>query len=466
MLILLNEGKNIMFIYALIRSASAFLHEMRALMRSSRFTVLFFGETFSDLGNRCYEVVLIWLITGLTGSTLLISTILTAEYIPFIFLQVFGGIWADRRNPYKTLLISDILRTIVTCIFAVLVVLGYISIADIFIFSIFYGLVSAFFNPSMGVLFTSMISSDDYNAYSILTQLLGHFTTLLGPALGGYLIAKLNIGLALAFDAFTFAISFIIIIWIYQNSAKYDKEEKVEQIDQSASNKGVDVSSLLAGFHFLWQEKGVLAVTLLASLTNGLNNVEAVLVPILARHDLKVTAEQFGLLASFLGAGAIIGALCIGLLGKRIHRRVLTICLSIAAFGVTIIALGAAQTIWQLYGAYFVLGITFATVEVVSSTFLLHIIPEDIRGRAFSVIGTLATGLNPLGFMFAGLLGYIWGARVGLWIGGAAITILSIFTLLLPAVRSLDCGVHSEPMDTSSSCKHQEQSGSSQGIHI
>ena len=97
-----------------------------------------------------------------------------------------------------------------------------------------------------------------------------------------------------------------------------------------------------------------------------------------------------------------------------------------------------AQTLWQLYGAYFLFGFSFAVGEVISSTLFLYAIPDHLRGRVFSVISTLALAANPLGFLLAGGLGTLYGPRAGLWIGGGAIVVLGIIALFLPMVRSLD----------------------------
>jgi hypothetical protein len=93
------------------------------------------------------------------------------------------------------------------------------------------------------------------------------------------------------------------------------------------------MATLTAGFRFLWQAQGMLAVVLLFAVTNALNDVVAVLVPILARVALRMPADRFGLLASFVGAGTVVGTLLIGSVGHRIGKRALAICGSMIVFG-------------------------------------------------------------------------------------------------------------------------------------
>ena len=114
-----------------------------------------------------------------------------------------------------------------------------------------------------------------------------------------------------------------------------------------------------------------------------------------------------------------------------------------ALFGGTIIMMGLAQeNARTLYLAYALMGVTFIVPEVVSSSFLQRIVPIEMRGRVFGFISLITMGMNPLGLLFAGVLGDSLGLRAGLWIGGASIVVLSLFVLSLPTVRSLN---HREP---------------------
>jgi len=421
------------------------LKQTLAPLRSYRFTLLWLGETVSDAGNRCFDVALIWLVTGLTSSPFLLGIVFTAQYIPTILLQIFGGIWADRVGPFKITIWSDLLRTVVTFTLALLVTLGYISISSVFIFVVFYGLVSAFFNPAITVQFASVVSPEEYNSSNALQQIGMRAAELLGPALGGYLISRYSVTAAFVFDAVTFAISAAALILIRPKAKKVaTKKVMLESHDDPRT------TDMFAGFRFLWQERGLLAVVLLLSLTNAFNNVETVLVPVLVRFTLKLSAVQYGLLTTWFGIGAIIGAIFLSWFGNRIRYRALATCVSFTVFGTAIILIGIAQSIWQMYGEYFLLGFSFAVGETTSSTLFLHAVPAHIRGRVFSILSTISMGLNPVGFLLAGALGSIYGPRVGLWIGGGAIVVLSIFALVLPIIHRLDAKFASnEPSGTS-----------------
>jgi MFS family permease len=160
---------------------------------------------------------------------------------------------------------------------------------------------------------------------------------------------------------------------------------------------------------------------------------------------LLLTAFAFGLLASCFGIGAVSGALLMGLFGQRLRHRAAAICGSLALFGLAIGAMGLAQSAAALYAAYLVAGTSFIVTEIASSSLWQQIIPNEMLGRVFGVMGTLAMGMNPLGLILAGLLGQVFGVREGLWIGGGAIVALSVLAFLLPMVRALDLRLQQAP---------------------
>lgn len=256
-----------------------------------------------------------------------------------------------------------------------------------------------------------------------------------GPALGGYLIAQSSVGLAFAFDALTFVISFLALLLTRR------KTFQIPDVDRPKARSGSvrrQWREIFGGVRFLKGEISILSLIIFFSLVNGLNNVEAVLVPRLVRTELGLPATAFGLLASAMGAGTLLGAIVTGLVAGRVHRRAQVICLAMLVFGVAIIAMGLANTALMLDIAYFVLGLSFIVPEVMFTSLLQLVIPAAMRGRVFSVLTLIAMAMNPLGLALAGVLGDAFGTRAGLWMGGGAIGVLSVLALALPNVRALN----------------------------
>ncbi len=408
------------------------LRSALAPLAARPFRWLWLGQGISALGDRSYEIALVWLLVALTGSTLIVGTVMTVAYIPTIVLLALGGVVADRFSRRGIVIWSDLLRAVVTLVFAVLVSLHYISLPLVFVLVVIYGLFAAFFSPALAALYPSLVKREQYGQANSLRQIAANVAVLVGPVLGGYLVAQYSVAAALAFDAATFLVAALASLRI----GRVPQETASDAPDTPA--KPQHTNSPFAGVLFLWSEPGLLIMALSFSLINGLNNVEAILVPFIVQRELHLPATAYGVMGACLGLGMIGGALVIGSLESHLRRRTLVICVALLLFGGAIAAMGITHTIWAFYVAYVGMGLGFIVPEVLVSTLLQRVIPADRRGRVFSVIGAVAMAMNPLGFLLAGALGQRFGPRGGLLIGGAAIVALAVIMFLIPAVRRLD----------------------------
>jgi MFS family permease len=403
-------------------------------LRTGRFTLVWLGQSISQVGDQVFMIALVWLLVGLTGSSLLMGAVLSASYIPTLLLLLFGGAIADHYSRRGIALLSDGLRALVTATFAALVTLHLISVPEVFIFSAFYGLVGAFFNPALAALYPSLVAPEQYDAATSLRQITTQAAGLAGPALGGLLIAQWSIGAALTFDAASFIVSFIALALLRQRRAQVS----VEAPPTEQAERGSRWGEMFAGLRFLLREPAIFALILFFSLTNGLNDVEAVLVPRLVRVNLHLSATAFGLMAACMGVGGLLGAFGAGLAPQRLRWRAQFIVGAMFLFGGAIILMGLAQNTLTLDLAYLALGVTFAVPEVLSGALLQRLVPLHMMGRVVSFISLIAMAMNPAGLFLAGWVGVTVGLRAGLAVGGGAIAALALVMLLSPMPRALN----------------------------
>jgi MFS family permease len=172
------------------------------------------------------------------------------------------------------------------------------------------------------------------------------------------------------------------------------------------------------------------------ALTNALNNVEAVLVPLLAHRVLHLASWQFGILSLASGGGALAGSW----LAARVFRdrSVRWAFVSMGVFGGMIIGLGLSHTLAMLGGFYLVLGLSFAVTEVITSTLWQVLVPDAVRGQVMGALSTVARAANPAGYVLAGALDEWLGIRGGLMAGGLAIILLSTVVVWNRAISRLD----------------------------
>lgn len=434
-----------------------------APLRRRQFALNVAGQSLSWMGNEAYDIALVWLLIDITGSTLLIGTVLTVTYIPTLLVQWFGGILADRGSRRAIILTSDLLRLIITAVFAALVILGRIGVTEVFVFAAFYGLVFGFFNPALGALAPTLVAREEYGAANAISQVGQQIAVLAGPALGGFLVARWNVGAALVFDAITFAIAALATVLMGPVSApRTDHPEPVPApappSAAAATTSPLTRPGMGEAIRFLWRERGLLTIMAVFAVTNGVNNVIVVLTPVLVRENLHLPASVYGLAGTCAGAAMLIGGLIVGGNVKKLPHPIGFVLGAMVLFGGGIVLIGFATGPLSLYGAYVVTFSGFITGNLVMMTYIQLAVPDRLRGRVLSLLATIAMSMNPLGFLFAGALGQAYGVRAGLWIGGGIIVVLALLVYLLPSVRHLDArarelltlpsGETAEPVET------------------
>lgn len=178
---------------------------------------------------------------------------------------------------------------------------------------------------------------------------------------------------------------------------------------------------LTAGVRFLRTEPGMFAMIALFGVTNGLNDVLAILAPFRIRDQLHLSAAVFGLVMAALGGGAVLGALAWSRWGGQVQWRARWICGGLVAFGVAIAGLALATSAVILAVIAAVGGAGFMTAEVLSQALWIRLVPDAVRGRVMAVSSTLAMAANPVGHGLAGVMGATIGVVPGLLAGGTAI---------------------------------------------
>lgn len=384
--------------------------------------------TLDSLGASIVSLAVIWLLTGLTHSAAELGLFFMIIELPYLLLLVPAGIWADRANRRRLALAVLALRILATLAIAWLAHLHHLAWFVIALAVVAQEAASAVLQPALGAWLFGMTPPEEFAALSGWQQAGGNLATLLGPTLGGILVAVAGIPATIAAGALAGLANWLGI-------AMNRRPERPRA--DAAQGAGVS-AGFSAGWRFVRQSPGMLSMVLFFSATNGLNDVEAVLVPLLARLVLHLAAWQFGLLSTAFGVGGILGAFGGVRLDGRSLRKLPWAFGAMAVFGVAIVAMGFALNAWWLGISYFVLGLSFATTEVVTNALWQRMVPDDVRGRVMSTMSTLARIANPIGYAFAGWLGAALGIREGLWIGGGAIILLAALMVLSRSVRALE----------------------------
>jgi MFS family permease len=376
-------------------------------LATSDFRLLWIGQSISMFGDQFHLVALPWLALYLTGSSLALSSILIVTATTRALFQLFGGALSDRFSPRSLMLISNIVRAVVSGVLTTLVLLDVAQLWHLYILAAIFGLVDALFFPAYMSIIPMLVVDEHLQAGNAVLRGTSRFMALVGPALAGAVIWKIGMGVAFAVNAITFAIGALMLWPMKQGkrvSAAVDGGEVAKK--EEAEKEGL-FTSIVEGLRYAWQHRLIRALLLFISAFEfSYAGIGGVGLPALAKNRFgeEGGASALGWMLSAFGGGMLMGMLLGGSI-KVTKRRGLVLIGLIFLIGVGFIMLGFVSHVVTA-------GLVLAFVGVgggISSIILMAWVQERTEPRMMGrVMGLFMLGislLEPISFAIAGLLG-------------------------------------------------------------
>ncbi len=399
--------------------------QMLRAFSSRNYRLFFIGQGISLIGSWITQVATIWLVYQLTDSALFLGLVGFASQIPNFILAPVGGIFVDRWNRHRLLVITQILLMSQSLVLAFLALTGMIQIWHMIILSICQGIVSAFEMPTRQAFVVEMVENKENLGNAIaLNSSLFNSARLIGPAIAGLLIAAVGSGVCFLIDGISFiaAISSLLAMNIKPNEIAVLTNSPWERLKE--------------GFVYSFSFPPIRAILMLLALVSFMGTSYIVLVPVFATKILHGSADTLGFLMAASGVGAFMAAIYLSSRQSILGIDKL-IAVSPAIWGIGLIAFSRSHTFWFSLLMMFVIGFGSVLEFTACNTFLQTIIDDDKRGRVMSLY-IMAFSTIPFGNLFAGALAEKIGASYTLTIAGIFCILGSvIFIKQLPALRQL-----------------------------
>ncbi|MEH1790267.1 MFS transporter [Nostoc sp.] len=395
-------------------------------LRSKNYRLFFAGQGVSLIGTWMTQLATIWLVYDLTNSPLMLGVVGFSSQIPSFFLAPFGGVFVDRFSRYRTLIGTQVLAMIQSLTLAVLALTGVIEVWHIIILSLFQGFINALDAPARQAFVPELVEhrEDLANAIAINSTMING-ARLIGPAIGGLLIAGVGTGYCFLIDG----LSYIAVIAALL--AMQIKPWKNSVTD------GNPLQKVKEGFVYAFSFPPIRSILLLSALVSLMGLQNTILVPVIAEEVLKGGAETLGFLMAASGVGALTGGIYLATRQTILGIGKL-IALAPAILGIGLIAFSLSRFLpLSLFTMLFV-GLGTILQIAASNTFLQTIVEDDKRGRLMSLYTMSFLGMIPVGNLLGGLLANHIGATNTLMIDGIACILGSIiFSRQLPALRQI-----------------------------
>jgi DHA3 family tetracycline resistance protein-like MFS transporter len=338
---------------------------------------------------------------------------------------------------------SDLLSGFVITFVAVFAWLNLLQIWHIYIASIIFGFVEAFFFPAYQAVIPQITPAELLTSANSLNGLSQRVTGIVGPALGAALVAAGGTSLTFGLDALSFFFSALCVLPMLRSYLDKVQREEIASKAGVAQRTARDAlkegfRDLLDGFRLVKTIPWIWITILLFGFVNIMEaSPRAVAMPFLIKENLGADVTLLGLLGSAASLGFVIGMIWLGQYA-RLQRRGLLAYLSVVGCGAALLPFAFKLPIPILVAAMFVSGISTSVFALIWTHTLQEMVPGQLLGRVYSIDALGSFVLLPIGFSISGWATDRFGAPTVFLIGGLGTITLSILGLLHPAIHKLD----------------------------
>jgi MFS family permease len=360
--------------------------------RSKNFRIFYAGQGLALLGNWMQSVAMSWLVYRVTGSALLLGVTAGAQQLPVLFLSPIAGVWADRVNRRRLLVLIQSLAFVQALTLAVLTFAGVVRVPYLIGLALLLGIITSFETPTRQAFLLELIEHrEDLPNAIALQSMLFQSTRFVGPSVAGLLLA----GLGEAWCFLANALCYLAIITTYavvRVKSRQHPETGVEWWRQLAS-----------GFAYAFGFTGTRRLLLLLMTVGFFTAPWQSLMPIFAAETFGGDSRTFGFLIGAVGLGAIAGTFALAARGSvRGLGRV--IASTTIAAGAALIGFSLSGKLWLslVFLAIFGAGLVVTAASI--NTILQTVAEEDKRARIISLYVMCFLGFAPIGNFVAGAL--------------------------------------------------------------
>jgi MFS family permease len=421
-------------------SQSSSTFSITDLLKIPNFRTLWAGQIVSDFGDALTQLTLLLYINRVTeGNTQAIALLLIALALPMATVGLAAGVFVDRWDRKRVMIVSDVLRAVLVGGFIVAAATGQLWL--IYLTGFLHSTVGSFFTPARGAVVPRIIPPEGLLTANSLTQISHIFFRVLGTAAAGFLVGSLdNFTLPFIIDGVTFVISALVLTQL-----------KVERRVAAAAQTTLRLifAQLRVGMSTILRQRVLSGTLIVLSVTMlGLGAVNVLLAPMLV-NELQLPETWFGALEFAQSSAMILGGILVAVLARYV-KATTVVSLGLIGLGIVLGLFAPVNHIWQLFPILFLIGLLVTPVTASVTTILQTNASDEVMGRVSAALNAAITTANLLSMALAGVVAAQVGTRnvfllSGLVVMGAGFAAAFIFrNVMTPVVVSEQLAVSSE----------------------
>jgi len=400
-----------------------------AAFRHRNFRLFWFGQVVSLAGTWMQVVAQGWLVLQLTNDAFLLGVVTAAQFLPILFLGLFGGLIADALPKRRTLIATQAASMVLALALGLLTWSGQVEVWQIVILALLLGAVNAVDMPTRQSFVIEIVGRQDVVNAVGLNSAAFNGARIVGPAIGGLIIGVLGIAACFLLNAASFLAVIVALLMMRDEELLPFAGTLVER------TAGAVLANLAEGLRYVRATRIVLLAVVVVGLVAMFGMNFSVIMPVLARDVLGSDASGLGFLMAATGLGSVASALTIAYLGRPSPWFILG---GAALLGVLEIAVAFVHTYPLALACAVGIGAGGIGMAATGNTTIQLAVPDELRGRAMSVFTTVFTGTAPFGGLMIGAVIARFGPAAAFVFGGAASLVVAIaaYAIARPWIRA------------------------------
>jgi MFS family permease len=396
-----------------------------SLRRHRNYRLYFLGQGVSQTGTWIDKVAQAWLVLALTHSAVAVGILAACQFVPFTVLGLLAGVVVDRLDNWRTVVVTQAIRMVLAAALAAIVLAGVVEVWMVYTLAALTGIVLVLDAPSRQALTFRMVGRRELPNAVALNSSLFNAARIVGPGIGGVLIATLGVGPAFAINAASF-VAVLAGLLLMDPGA-------LVRVDAAHEGPTI-VGGLREGMSYARRSPHVrLVLAMLLGISTIAMNFN-VLLPVLARRTLESGPSVFGFIAACFGAGALVGGLLTASLSRASWKAIVA---GAGGLGLAELVLAPQHSLVPAAALLFVIGVCFTLYTANSNAVLQLRAPDHLRGRVIGFYYFAFNGLAPLGGILTGWLAATGGTELAFGVAGGTTAVVAAAALLrLPRISA------------------------------
>lgn len=355
------------------------------------FALLAIGQFVSSIGDNVHRVALVWWVYNVTGSPSITGMLSLASMIPAIVLSPYMGVLADKWDRRRIVYGMDYLRGAIIASVAILSFAGKLEVWHMVLSSVLISACSSLFNPAVSAMMPGLVGMDKMQraqgSFNTLMGLVG----IIGPAIGGALVATVGYSMAFLLNAVSFTLSALSEMFIEYKTVPMK------------SDKG-NFAQMVEAMKFTFAMPTIMGILLVFSMMNfSLSHLGSITIPYLVKDVLAKGSRELGYTMTSISVGGILGSMLMGIV-KDPKRRSAAIAFGGALMGGFLLSWSFIPRMAWLYVMLAIMGFSASIININAGVLFVKVAPNEMLGKLSAFMNTASSFMAPVGLSLFSLL--------------------------------------------------------------